>query len=148
MFACSCFLHMPGNSARNMPSPGCTGAPRSMLSSTVRRLITLVSWKVRTMPMRATFSGCTWAMSLPSNCQVPVFGVSKPVIRLKNVVLPAPFGPISAVMPCRSISKWLTSTAVMPPNLRVTLSATRIGSGLCTPGLFSTNFRSSVTLSR
>ena len=119
-----------------------------MLSSTVNRLITLVNWKVRTMPMRATFSGCTWAMSLPSNCQVPVFGISKPVIRLKNVVLPAPFGPINAVMPCLSISKWLTSTAVMPPNLRVTSSAIRIGSGLCTPGLFSTNFKSSVTLSR
>ena len=82
-----------------MPSPGWLCAPSIMLSSTVSRLITLVSWKVRTMPPRATFSGFTWAMSLPSNCQVPVFGVSKPVMRLKNVVLPAPFGPMRAVMP-------------------------------------------------
>ena len=34
-------------------------------------------------------------------------GLSKPVIRLKNVVLPAPLGPIRAVMMPRCTSRWL-----------------------------------------
>ena len=62
-------------------------------------------------------------------CRAEV-GRSKPVIRLKNVVLPAPLGPISAVMMPRCTSRWSTSTAVMPPNCRTMLSTTRIGSGL------------------
>ena len=37
----------------------------------------------------------------PSNVHRPVFGSSKPVSRLKNVVLPAPFGPIRAVISLR-----------------------------------------------
>ena len=51
------------------------------------------------------------------------------------MVLPAPFGPISAVMAPRWISTCSTSTAVRPPNCRTTLSATRIGSGFGAPGL-------------
>ena len=61
-------------------------------------------------------------------------GRSKPVSRLKNVVLPAPLGPISAVITPRWISTCSTSTAVRPPNCRTMLSATRIGSGLGAPG--------------
>ena len=34
----------------------------------------------------------------PSNCHAPLSGLSKPVSRLNNVVLPAPLGPISAVI--------------------------------------------------
>ena len=34
--------------------------------------------------------------SCPSNTMLPDVGVKKPVIRLKNVVLPAPFGPMMA----------------------------------------------------
>src|SRR5690606_16337073 len=74
----------------------------------------------------------------PSNDQwAPLLadvGLSKPVIRLKNVVLPAPLGPINAVMTPRWTSRWSTSTAVMPPKERTMLSTLRIGSGLAEPG--------------
>ena len=35
---------------------------------------------------------------MPLNVQLPEFGLSKPVNKLKNVVLPAPLGPINAVI--------------------------------------------------
>ncbi len=51
------------------------------------------------------------------------FGLSNPVSRLKNVVLPAPFGPISAVMAPRCISRCSTSTATSCRRIvRATLS--------------------------
>src|SRR6478736_8450078 len=53
---------------------------------------------------------------------------------LKSVVLPAPLGPIRAVIAWRGISRWSTSTAVRPPKRRVTLSITMMGSVLATPG--------------
>src|SRR3954447_21766569 len=109
-----------------------------MLSMTVMALSALVSWKVRTMPDRATLEADVLSIVLPSNSQwapLPaVVGLSKPVIRLKNVVLPAPLGPISAVMRPRCTSRCCTSTAVMPPNCRTMLSTTRIGSGFPAPG--------------
>ena len=42
---------------------------------------------------------------VPSNAHVPASGLSKPVSRLNSVVLPAPFGPMSAVMAPRGISR-------------------------------------------
>ena len=77
------------------------------------------------------------ATGSPSNVHCPVFGSSKPVSRLKNVVLPAPFGPIRAVISLRCTSTWSTSTATSPPNARRTESTTRIGSDLATPGCAS-----------
>src|SRR5690606_34673587 len=71
---------------------------------------------------------------LPWKLHSPVLGRSNPVSRLNSVVLPAPLGPISAVMTPSWTSRWSTSTAVMPPNLRVTWSATRSGLGLADPG--------------
>ena len=50
----------------------------------------------------------------------PASGSSKPVIRLKNVVLPAPLGPISAVISPRWISACSTSTATSPPKRAAT----------------------------
>ena len=73
---------------------------------------TLVSWKVRTMPSRATLYAGTRFRLLPLNDQSPASGLSKPVSRLKNVVLPAPLGPISAVITPRWISMCSTSTAL------------------------------------
>ena len=59
----------------------------------------LVSWKVRTMPSAGDLVGAARpASDLPLNVQSPSSGWSKPVSRLKNVVLPAPLGPISAVI--------------------------------------------------
>ncbi|VDR31473.1 Uncharacterised protein [Arthrobacter agilis] len=96
--------------------------------------MTLVSWKVRTMPMRATLCEATFASGVPSNSQSPLFGTSKPVSRLKSVVFPAPLGPMRAVILWRGISRCSTSTALMPPNVRVTLRAITMGSRLLHPG--------------
>ena len=77
-----------------------------------------MSWKVRTWPIRATLNDGMPESDLPSNVHLPVSGLSKPVSRLKSVVLPAPFGPMRAVIALRGISRWSTSTAVRPPNVR------------------------------
>src|SRR6478752_1401074 len=76
---------------------------------------------------------------VPLKDQSPLSGRSKPVSRLKNVVFPAPLGPISAVITPRWISTWSTSTAVSPPKVRRMLSALTIGSGLGAPGSCSTS---------
>src|SRR3954452_4861627 len=123
-------------------SPDWFWAPSIMLSITVIRLSALVSWKVRTMPDLATLEAEVRSSVAPSKLQCAPWpadvGRSNPVIRLKNVVLPAPFGPISAVMMPRWTSRWLTSTAVMPPNCRTMWSTSRIESGLPAPGSAST----------
>ena len=53
-------------------------------------------WNERTRPMRATLAGRSAVMSCPSKSIVPPVGCRNLVSRLKTVVLPAPFGPISA----------------------------------------------------
>src|SRR5690554_2066306 len=105
-----------------------------MFSRTVSIASDFVSWKVRTWPIWETLNAGTPESAVPSNDQLPVSGLSKPVSRLNRVVLPAPFGPINAVMAFLGISRCSTSTALSPPNERVTLSAMMIGSTLATPG--------------
>ena len=138
----SCLPQVRRNMQVTRFSPRWSRAPSIMLSITVIRLSALVSWKVRTMPARATDDAEVLSSLRPSKDQcAPVLaedGLSKPVIRLKNVVLPAPLGPISEVMMPRCTSRWSTSTAVMPPKLRMMLSTSRIGSGLAAPGSAST----------
>jgi hypothetical protein len=63
-----------------------------MFCMTVMRDSALVSWKVRTIPRRATLWDGTPASDWPLNDQVPSSGRSKPVSRLKKVLLPAPLG--------------------------------------------------------
>src|SRR5450432_1765281 len=52
----------------------------------------------------------------------PAVGVWKPVISANNVVLPAPFGPITAVMRPLSMVSEASRTASKPPNLLETPS--------------------------
>ncbi len=115
---------------------------------TVSRDSALVSWNVRTMPLRATLCAATFDSVCPSKVQEPSSGRSKPVNRLKSVVFPAPLGPMSAVIALRWISTCWTSTAVRPPKRRTTPSATRIGSGFLAPGTCSTSARAAVARSR
>ncbi len=143
VLASSCAAPAAGRTGRaRMLSPAARCAPSSMLSSTVSRDSALVSWKVRTMPARATLCG---AAPLRASCRrsatSPASGWSNPVSRLKKVVLPAPLGPIRAVMAPRWISRWSTSTAVRPPKRRTMSSTTRIGSGLVDPGSCGTSAR-------
>ena len=53
-------------------------------------------WKVRARPSRTRACCGRWVMSAPRRQIRPALGGSAPVIRLISVVLPAPFGPISA----------------------------------------------------
>src|SRR5215471_19050316 len=77
-------------------------------------------------------------MDRPSNDQLPESAQSNPVSRLNSVVLPAPLGPMSAVIAPRWTSSLLTRTACSPPKVLVTSCATRMGSGLPTPGSAAT----------
>ncbi len=62
----------------------------------------------------------------PLNRMVPLLGGRNAVSRLKQVVLPAPFGPISAWMvPARTLSD-TSSTATKPPNSRVKFMVSRM----------------------
>src|SRR3954470_7338771 len=54
-------------------------------------------------------------MSLPSSRMRPPLGLSTPVNRLMSVVLPAPFGPISAWRAPFSTVRETLSVATMPP---------------------------------
>src|SRR5579864_2281538 len=57
-------------------------------------------------------------MSAPRNRTRPAVGARNPVTRLKSVVLPAPFGPISpTISPSRTVNE-TPSTARSPPNVR------------------------------
>src|SRR5438067_135574 len=56
------------------------------------------------------------AISTPSSRMRPLSGFSAPVIRLKNVLLPAPLGPITAVSDPSAKFSVMSSAAVTPPN--------------------------------
>src|SRR5690606_27002547 len=61
-------------------------------------------------------------MSLSANRTWPRVGFCSPVITLKQVVLPAPLGPIRPVIRPGSTAKDAWSTAVTPPNWTTTSS--------------------------
>src|SRR5437660_12731586 len=64
-------------------------------------------------------------MSCPSNKTLPDVDNRSPVRQLKNVDLPAPFGPISPRMsPCSSVTE-ASSTALKLPNALVIPRASR-----------------------
>ena len=68
------------------------------------------------MPSFATSCGGALSILRPSTEIVPPDEVSTPVIRLKVVLLPAPFGPISATISRAWTSKETSLTAITPPN--------------------------------
>ena len=110
-----------GRPARAAPSRGRSGATERLLalpevegvpslrcsatrtfSSTVRCGNTAEIWNERMMPRRAICAGFSRVMSRPLKRIWPAVGGRNLVSRLKQVVLPAPFGPISAWMWPRS----------------------------------------------
>src|SRR5690606_19994982 len=97
------------------------------LSNTVACSNKCVVWKVRAMPRRATLSGVRRVMSCPLNKIRPEVGRWVPATRLKKVVLPAPLGPMMALI--WPSSKWALTllTAVRPPNRLVRFSTLSIG---------------------
>src|SRR5690606_13052631 len=135
--ACSSARHNQGRIDAHRRSPDWSFAPSFMFSSTESMLSAFVSWNVRICPSCETLNAGIPERAVPLNDHSPEFGLSKPDSRLNRVVLPAPFGPMRAVMMPRWISRWSTSTAERPPNCRVTLSTIMIGSVLATPGTWS-----------
>ena len=65
-------------------------------SRTVCSVNSCGNWKERTMPRSAIARGESSVTSLPSKKTRPACGLIKPVHILMNVVLPAPFCPITA----------------------------------------------------
>ena len=62
-----------------------------------------VIWKVRPTPSRQIARGFLPAVSSPSRLMRPLSGMFWPLSMSKQVLLPAPFGPISArISPARS----------------------------------------------
>src|SRR5262245_40141400 len=77
-------------------------------------------WKVRPMPSRACASGEARVTSRPSNLTDPALGTRSPARQLKNVDLPAPFGPIKPMMSPSATSRSASETARKLPNNCVT----------------------------
>src|SRR5690606_19920883 len=74
-------------------------------------------WKVRPSPRRARADTPRPVMSLPRKRIVPALGFSVPLIWWISVVLPAPFGPISAWISPGLRSRLTLSVAFRPPKL-------------------------------
>ena len=89
-------------------------APTTTFSSTLMPVSGRTIWKVRAMPRSQACSGVRPVMSWPSNVTRPAVQRVAPAIRLKQVVLPAPLGPIRAVIEPRCTVKSTALTAVNP----------------------------------
>ena len=85
----------------------------------------LVNWNVLTIPSCAIRCGLNPRTESPSRSTSPPSPRSKPVMTLKSVDLPAPFGPMSAVSEPRRTSKVAPLTAMTPPKLLETFCTER-----------------------
>ena len=74
-------------------------------------------WNVRATPRAMILSGRRPVMSLSANTIRPVEGLYSPVSMLKNVVLPAPLGPMIETIERGGIEKSMPSTATRPPKI-------------------------------
>src|ERR1700683_4935014 len=66
-------------------------------------------------------------ISSPSNRTPPLVGRSTPVRQLKNVLLPAPLGPMIARISLRATSKLTSDSALRPPKRTERASVRRMG---------------------
>ena len=72
-------------------------------------------WKVRAMPSARSRATAARRFAGRGSCTLPAVGSSTPVIRLNIVLLPAPFGPISATISPARTSSDMSLTATRPP---------------------------------
>ncbi len=100
--------------------PSTRNAASQMFSRTDSPSMTLGTCVLMPMPSRAISCGCQPVVSWPSIRISPALGVSMPARHLKNVLLPAPFGPIRQRSSSRRRKKSTPSTALTPPNRMVT----------------------------
>src|SRR3989475_550736 len=86
-------------------------------SSAVSVAKVAVIWNVRLTPRRQIAYGGRPEIRSPRNATRPASAASWPVRMLKNVVFPAPFGPMSARISPRGNSKETPSPARRPPSV-------------------------------
>src|SRR6201997_4719326 len=93
------------------------------------------------MPARACASGDARVRSLPSKTIRPPLGMVSPARQLKNVDLPAPFGPISPMISPALTARSAPATARNSPNFFDTLVASKRlpPSGMASPQRFRTS---------
>ena len=77
------------------------------------------------MPRRKTVGGAAPVTSRPAKTMRPEVGGSAPVMRLKRVVLPAPFGPMIERTSPRETERLTRFTAARPPKRRVSSRVSR-----------------------
>src|SRR5205807_365736 len=86
------------------------------LSSRVMSSKVAGTWKVRPMPASACVSGEVRVRSTPAKTMRPEVGCMSPARQLKNVDLPAPFGPIRPTISPSSTARLAPETAAKLPN--------------------------------
>src|SRR5262245_50322219 len=91
--------------------------PSATLSSSDRLRKSEVTWKVRPRPRRTRSDCGVRVTSSPPRKIWPDVGASAPISMLTKVVLPAPFGPISAWRAPGSSRKLMFSATVRAPKL-------------------------------
>ena len=74
-------------------------------------------WKVRAMPSEVTMLGSRPTIDSPSKSMAPSVGATRPEMALKNVVLPAPFGPMTLTISPSSMWKFNPDRASSPPKV-------------------------------
>ena len=103
-----------GRQALKTP-PACEIKASCTFSTTVSEAKVSAIWKVRPTPRRQIASGRLPTSSVPPSSTEPPSGFNWPLTILKQVVLPAPLGPIKAsISPARRL-KLTSSTARRPP---------------------------------
>src|SRR5574338_1156582 len=100
-------------------------APTETLSNTVMSGKTRKFWNVRATPRRAMALVASPVSGRPSKRTVPRVGGSAPETTLNNVVLPAPFGPMTPTSSFSATPNETSSTARSPPKWRHTPSISR-----------------------
>ena len=84
--------------------PACASTAMRRFSRTDNSGKISVIWKVRAIPMPTRSVTLARVMACPSSRISPWVGGKNPEIMLKNVVFPAPFGPIMArSSPCATV---------------------------------------------
>ena len=92
-----------------------TRAPTMTLSITVMVSKLFTTWKVRPTPRTQRSAAGNLVTSSPSNQIEPWVGGSTPAIRLNNVDLPAPLGPIRPTISPRPTEIETSLLAIRPP---------------------------------
>ena len=95
--------------------PACDTSATCTFSRTVMVGNVAVIWKVRPTPSRQISRGFLPAVSSPSSLTRPLSGMFWPLSMSKQVLLPAPFGPISARISPACSANETPRTACTPP---------------------------------